>query len=237
MGRCFLPASDGQLLSWSINALKRLSEDAGAFGVSMQQLEAFQQAQEAYALAYHRATQPGTRTVCTVQGKNDARKRLKEQARLISRTVHGAASVSNEQKTLLGLSVRGERRRIRRPSAAPGLWIEWTQGRLVRVRLGDAEVTRRGRPPGVQGARVMTHVGDQPPETLSQWNFERNTTQLTYDLLFPPSLEPGTKVWICAAWFNPRSEEGPACEPRMTQIGFGGSVQPETLRTVLRSAA
>jgi hypothetical protein len=56
------------------------------------------------------------------------------------------------------------------------------------------------------------------------------------DLLFPPSLEPGTKVCICAAWFNPRSEEGPTGEPQMTQIGFGGSTQPASQQRTQRAA-
>ena len=42
------------------------------------------------------------------------------------------------------------------------------------------------------------------------------------DIDFATTLPGGTKVWLTAAWFNPRMQTGLACDPVPTQVNFGG---------------
>jgi hypothetical protein len=94
----------------------------------------------------------------------------------------------------------------------------------VRIRLSDATGVRRGKPAGVQGARLYTHVGPAAPVEIRDWNFEGQTTRVTADVEFPLTTPPGTVVWITAQWYNPRGETGPGCPPVSTTI-VGGAMR------------
>src|SRR5438067_1011799 len=96
----------------------------------------------------------------------------------------------------------------------------WT----VRIRLYDiASVAMRGKPPGVNGAAVFSHVGETAPTDIGAWQFQGNTGKTNMDVVFPNTIAPGAKVWLTAFWFNGRKQSGPACNPVSTNLQ-GGSV-------------
>ena len=74
-------------------------------------------------------------------------------------------------------------------------------------------------------------MGATPPAELSAWKFEGNTGRTTIDVLFPTSVASGATVWFTAFWFNPRKQQGPACDPVPVLTGSF------TKRGLLESAA
>lgn len=107
---------------------------------------------------------------------------------------------------------------------APGVALEvmsvvdWT----VRIKLHDTNPSsKRGRPPFTAGANVF--VGTTPPPELSAWKFEGSASRTVMDVLFSPTIAPGARVFLCARWFNPRSQSGPLCSPVATNLQ-GGAV-------------
>jgi hypothetical protein len=132
--------------------------------------------------------------------------------------------VTDAQKLALGLSVRNAPSPIPPPAVAPGLDVLSVSGFTVDIKLHDASVSgKRGKPPGVSGASVFTHVGETAPADLGAWQFEGNTGQTKLSVPFPNTLAAGAKVWITAFWFNPRKQSGPMCAPVSTNLP-GGSV-------------
>ena len=81
--------------------------------------------------------------------------------------------------------------------------------------------TRRGKPLGVAGASVFSFVGPTAPAELAAWKFEGNTTRTRVDVLFPADTPPGSKIWVCAFWFNPRAQAGPTSAPVSTNLPGG----------------
>ena len=71
---------------------------------------------------------------------------------------------------------------------------------------------------------MFSYVGPVAPTDVNGWKYEGSTGRVTkIDVSFDSSLPAGTKVWICAFWFNGRKQSGPVCAPVSTNLP-GGSV-------------
>src|SRR5690606_26227668 len=108
------------------------------------------------------------------------------------------------------------------PATAPVVTIVSTLGRIVRIRLRDSvDAVSRGRPHGVAGATVLAYVGEEAPASPMEWSFLFNTSETIVDVEFSASVPPGSRVWLTAFWYNPRSQSGPAAAPVSARIGDG----------------
>jgi hypothetical protein len=72
-----------------------------------------------------------------------------------------------------------------------------------------------------QPPQSSTARPSRPTDTLAAWKFEGNTTRNRFDILFDAGIAPGAIVWICAFWFNPRTQQGPTSEPVSTRVQGG----------------
>jgi len=72
------------------------------------------------------------------------------------------------------------------------------------------------------GASIFSFVGPTPPTEISDWKFEGSAGRVTkIDVTFPSTLAAGTKVWLCAFWFNGSKQSGAACDPICTNLPGG----------------
>src|SRR5205814_9707407 len=113
------------------------------------------------------------------------------------------------QRAGLGLTVPKQKSPIARPADAPAVHVMETMGRTVKLRITDAEVIVRAKPPGAVTAAVLSFVGEQPSDRNDDWKLEFTTTRRFAEIRFPNSLPPGSRVWIRAYWMNPRQQRGP----------------------------
>jgi hypothetical protein len=218
------PNTDAGLLAWSLNLSTLITSTPTAYGLVTADATAYAALHASFASALAECD-PGVRNKAAVAAKNAAREALKNAARLLAKRIDGTATVTDAQKIELGLTVRSQPSPIPAPSHAPALDVVSVSGRTVKIRLHDAtDASRRGKPAGVAGATVFSFVGEDAPTDPSAWKFEGNTTLTSFDIVFPNSVAPGTKVWTCAFWRNERDASGPACEPVSTNIQFGNSV-------------
>jgi len=113
------------------------------------------------------------------------------------------------------------------PTQAPQLDIVSVVGRTLKLRLRDSVTGERKKPAGVQGATLVSYVGETIPSSIRDWSFEANTTRTDAELVFDDSIPMGTKVWVACFWYNRKGESGPACSPVSTHLGFGAMSQAE----------
>jgi hypothetical protein len=177
-----------------------------------------------YAAALAAASNPTTRTRGSVSTKNDCRKLLKRFARKLSRIVQAHPDTTNQQRIMLGLSVRqggGGSPVIAAPQQRPGLQILHTMGRRVRVQLWRAGTSARGREPGASTATIFSFVGENAPADLRKWTFEMTLSKTNFDLEMHSDVPPGSKVWLAAIWSAPTGAPSPMSMPASTYIGDG----------------
>ena len=226
MPRDYIPSTDAALLAFSAQFSAKVTAGPVPLGVTAAIATQLATYQSAYATALAAATNPATRGQSTVFAKNEARVQLVSYIRHVAGQIQGTMSVTAQQKQDLGLTVRDvEPTPIPPPANAPGIMIKSTFGTTVRIKLIDTtNPTRRGKPPGVDGASVFSYVGDEAPADPSVWKFEGSTTRTTVDIDFPNTIAPGSKVWLTAFWFNPRALSGPGCPPVSTNLPGGSAM-------------
>jgi len=217
-------AVEGDLVTTSANFASLITATPTVFGLTAAQATAYGVVNTAYATAYAAAIDPSTRTPVTVSAKNTARKNLRNEAKLFAKIVEATLTVTDSQLLSLGLTPRTAPAPVPVPSDGPSLRVVSVSGFIVKIRLGDAASgSKRGKPPGVSGAAVFSHVGETAPLDIGAWQFEGNTGRVTVDVQFPNTIAAGAKVWITSFWFNGRKQSGPLCAPVSTNLQ-GGSV-------------
>lgn len=219
MSTDFFPKREADVVTWSNNFKTKTTATPAAFGLTAAQATAYGALHDLYVADYQTASNPDTRSPSAIIAKDQSLANLAANARLLARIVQATPTVTNAQKSDLGLTVRHARAPIPAPATAPDIDVVSVSGNTVRIRLHDvANPTRRGKPAGVAGAAVFSFVGTAAPTEESAWNFEGNATRTSVLVVFPPATPPGARVWFTARWFNPRQENGPAATPVGTNI-------------------
>lgn len=237
MRTSYFPSTDLGLLGWTKNLSDRLVESPEPYGIAPETAAAFAALQAAFADAML-AVDPGVRNKASVAAKNDLREAIKASARLIRSIVFGQATVTDEQKIQLGFNVPRAKTSIPAPETAPAVSVSSTDGHTVKLRLSDSTTLARSRPPGATSANIFRFIGDEPSDDLSKWTLALSTTRRFARIILPASVPPGTRVWFCAYWTNPRSQPGPMSRPAGAWIQFGGSMVLANLdRTTTAAAA
>ena len=217
------PSTDTGLLAWSQNFSTLLSAQPTVYGCTLAQAASYAALNSSFTTAMA-AVDPGVRSKSAVAAKNTARAALKTNAKQLAAVVMAQPGVSNAQKIALGLKPRAVPTPTPVPADAPGLDVVSVSGFGARIKLHDSAIgSRRGRPAGVSGASVFSHIGPTAPADLGTWHFEGNTGLTVVDIVFPNTTPAGTTVWFCAFWFNGSKKPGPTCPPLSTNLP-GGAV-------------
>ena len=179
--------------------------------------------QSAFAAALSASQSPATRGKSTVLLKDSLKRDLTGYSRLLVRTVQGVSTLTNQQKSDLGVTVRTIPGSIPAPGTAPQIDFIAVSGRKVKIRLHDsASGSKRGRPPAVKGVSIFSHVGPAAPGTIADWTFEGNTSKTLMGVQFPDTVPAGSLIWLTAFWYNAKSQAGPMTAPVSTNIAGGG---------------
>lgn len=217
----FYRKKDALLLTESNTFSSLINGSASTYGLTTAQASDYADLNNLYATAYNTALTPATRTRVTVLAKNEARKNMVELARQLADYIIGNMDVTNAQLAELGLDPRTSRTPAPVPETAPDIDILSVVGRVIKIRIHDASVGKRGKPKYVKGATVFVHYGPTPPEDVSSWTFAGSITRNVFEWTVPGTVAPGSQVWITAFWFNNKSQAGPAALPVSTYTQYG----------------
>jgi hypothetical protein len=167
---------------------------------------------------------PGTKTRVAVELKNASKDDLVSYLRSLVRVVQNAITTTNAMRAELGIPLRDYLPSpIGVPGSAPILTVRKVWGHQFTCRLESADVEGRGLPPGVLGAQVYTFVGDEPASDTQVWVNQGLVTRTNFVIQLADETPAGAKVWITAAWVNPRGQAGVACTPVMSGVGYEGA--------------
>lgn len=220
--RSTIPQADGALLAWAQNASAKISLSPTTYGLTAAIATSLASALSGYQTALA-ACERFSRNRTSVIAKNAAKDLLVAQCRDIVGLVDYTSTVSDEERSELGIPPRKQRTPIGPPTFAPEIDIVSVVGRTVTVRVHGTEGSRRGRPAGVAGLQLYSYAGTNPPQDPNLWRFEGASTLTVTTVEFPLSVEAGTQVWFKACWTSPRNQCGPASAAVPTYIQYGAS--------------
>lgn len=224
-GTSWLPLTDEGLRTFCESFLSTITPVPTDFGLAASDVTLLNTRTTSYVDALATSTEPSTRTRPAVAAKRMAKAALIQTMRNLYKKVL-AANLGEDKMEQLGLRPRDvQPTPIPVPAMSPQINIVKREQNTVTVKFTDpTDPTRRGRPPGVDGIAIFSHVGEVAPTTNAGWNFEGNSTRMKIDVVFPASVTPGSKVWLTAFFFNPRAMSGPAATPVSTYLPGGAAM-------------
>ncbi len=177
-----------------------------------------------YEAKFQAATEPATKSRANTFASKQARDVMVSYIRGLVATIQGTATVTDQMKYDLGITVRGLNppSPINPPDEAPMMEIMWVKGRLIGVRVHAADSARRGRPVGVQGCSICMYTGPLPlPTEVTAWTTIGESTRTIFEAEVPSTIAAGTTVHLVSYWKSPRLMSGPASAPVSVVIGAG----------------
>ena len=220
-----IPTKDSLLAGWSSNADEKLTASAVTYGCTPAQATQYNTLHVAWMAAYDAvvaAKANGSQTKQLTQAKDTAKANLLQFAREIYAFVQASLTVTDENKTALGVLVRDK---VPSPKPmltyAPTMEVVSVFGRQVRLSITDGSDTRRQRPFNANGVTLYSFVGENAPSGADGWVPE-GVVSKNQVIVEVPNVAPGTKVWFTCAYYNARGA-GPACTPIFTYTNHQGA--------------
>lgn len=223
----YIPTREPELVPWVNNLNEKLADEPGDYGQTADSIAPFVAAHGAFVAAYAKANDPSTRTSANIADKNTKKKAMLDAVRPLVQTIQNWPGMTNQKRDLLEIPVRDQDPTpIGPPEEMPILRVARVTGRVLDLEVrsvtpnGNKETRRK--PVGVRAVWLRTHVGENPPAVLDQWQFRGGSTKSNPQIVFGPEVAPGTPVWVTAQWVNPTDVPGPACAPVKAHISFQG---------------
>lgn len=222
MAKETLPVTDNGLKDWAVNADTKITADPPGFGRTILEAAAYHGVVQIYTDALALAQDPTTRTHPNVLAKQSAKDSLIEASRFLINAIKGDSSVSDAKRAELMIEPRKAPTPIPPPDATPVIVVKSINGRTVVVKLKQPEGLGRGRPAGVACAAVFSYVGPEPvPDDITKWEAQGTCSNTEFTIDFPLSVPGFSKVYLTAAWKNPRQQAGPLADPIFLFLGSG----------------
>lgn len=219
-GKHYVPRNENQLAAWSSQLVATLSASPGAYGASSAEVAALAAVQSSFASAWKLVQQPRLRSRPYIAVKDEKKRLLVSTTQSLVQRMQNWTGMTDDKRIELGIPVRGwggRRARISRPTEAPVLQVRMVYGRRISLRLSRAG-GGAGKPTGVRGAFVYRYVGAEPPASEKAFEFVGSWTNTRPVVVMGNEVEPGTTVWLCAAWVSPTHQAGPACLARSAMV-------------------
>jgi hypothetical protein len=229
-GTMAVPTLDAPLAQYSTNFNTLGVAQPADFGLSAAQMTQYTTLHNSWMSAYNAAKVDGAKSKALVMAKNDAKAALLVYARELYSFIQASLTVSNENKTLIGVRVIDrEPSPVPPPALAPLVTLVSVIGRVARYKLVDAQFPNsRRKPINAEGATILSFVGTNPPPVPPSsesggagWKIEGQTGRTTFTVQFPDSVAPGTPCWVTVVWYNRRGEYSPACAPVQAYLQIG----------------
>jgi hypothetical protein len=223
-----VPTLDASLAQWSTNFNTRGVAAPADFQLTAAQMTAYTALHTAFIDAYDAAKADGARSKALIVAKNDAKRDLLSYARELYGFIQSSLTVTNENKTLIGVTVRDTvPSPVPAPAVAPILTVVSVTGRIVRYQVRDAaNQSGRAKPGNARGVLILTYVGENPPASSSGgWTIQGESGKTTAVIEYPETVGAGEKCWATAMWVGTRGEFSPACTPLATYLQVGPAAE------------
>lgn len=223
MSKSFIPTREDALVVWSNAFASGIASLTTAVGISSSQSTAFATLNTAWVTAHTVANNSATRSPANIILKDQAKAAMIANARELAGIVQKFPGTTDDARSVLGLNVpKPGPTPTPVATEAPELTVASVVGHIINVRVREKDAEKRGKPEFTFGAVVMSYIGATPPETAAGWQYEGTPTRADFPIQMSGTLAAGTKVYLTAAWQNPRGILGPLCTPVTTYIAYGG---------------
>jgi len=197
----YIPATDAGLITWGDNFATLLTADPTAYGEDAASALVVQNAFDAYEAAYNLANDPSTRTPSTVADKDAERVSFEAAARPTAQRINARSSVTNIQRSDLGITIRKTTRTpVPPPATAPAVTLRSQIPGVATIQIRDeATPTSKAKPLGVIGVDLHVQVGGTSPVDFEAVPLAKTVGKTPNTLEFDPG-DAGSTAYVVARW-------------------------------------
>lgn len=201
MAAAYIPAPDADFDAWSDNFATLLTADPTAYGEDAAVALTVQNAYDAWNAAYLLAINPSTRTPSTVADKDAARVTLDATARPVAMRINARSSVTNLQRSDLGITIRKTTRTpVPAPATAPAVTLRSMIPGVATLGIRDESTpTSKAKPLGVRGAELWVQVDAVPGVDPANATLDKVSTKTPNTLSFTAP-QAGQVATVWARW-------------------------------------
>lgn len=189
MAAPYIPAPDAMFSNWLLNFSTLISANPTSFGLVAADATAIAAQNSAFQTAYTAAVDPTTRTSATVAAKDSAKSSALFVVRPYAMRINGSASVNNQQRVDLGLTVRkAVPTPVAPPTSAPALQIIGATPGNVKLGYKDtAQPDGKAKPYGAVAIQLYSVAGVSAAVDPSQAAFMAQVTKSPFLVTFDGS--------------------------------------------------
>lgn len=222
MPKSYMPSRESDLLTWVNNLNTKVAAGPEGYGLTIEQAGSLAAAVAAFATAYQTANGSDTRSPANIEVKNTAKDAMIVLVRALVKICQAWPEMTDDKRALLGITVPDtDPTPVPIPTSAPKVSVASVSGRLFDVELRKDDSPSRSKPTGVRAAWIYTAFGEEQPTTFEVFNFRGEARKTDTQIVMPPSVAPGTKVWVAACWVNAAGKPGPVSMPIATWTTHG----------------
>jgi hypothetical protein len=206
----FIPAADSDFDLWQDNFTTKVVAAPATYGLTTAYANSLQTYSTSWGTAYTAAVTPSTRTSVTIATKDSTKATLKAFIRVGARIVQATPSVSNADKTALGLPIQSiTPSPVPVPSTNPTLELSNVGPHRHRIRYADQSTPLSSRKPnGVSQMILHYKVSATPITAVADLTHCLPVTRTPMEIEFD-SADVGKQVYYAGNWTNRKGQEGP----------------------------
>lgn len=197
----YIPATDSGFDAWADNFATLLTAGPTAYGEDAASALVVQTAYDNWAAAYLLTTNPATRTPSAIADKDAERVNCDAATRPVAQRINARSSVTNTQRSDLGITIRKTTRTpVPPPATAPALILRSQIPGVAAVQIRDeATPTTKAKPLGVIGVDLHVFVGASPPASFEDYPLAKTTGKTPNSLGFSGA-QSGETANVVARW-------------------------------------
>lgn len=208
MSQDYIPRSDADLLSFANNFKTVTAKNLATYSLNATDDTELENIIGSFANAYNDNNSAQTAARAARQAKEDAKVLLISKLRELAQRIQVTASVTNEQKAELNLTVSdGTKTASGVPTTRPIAQIDTSQPLRHTIKFYDNASESKARPSGVMGAEVWVKIGGEATMNEDDYKFLALDTASPYVAIHKAE-DIGKKAHYLLRWVSTRGEKG-----------------------------
>lgn len=219
MTQPYIPSADANALTWMNAFSSGISANFAAFQLTQADADAIAQAVAEFQQAYSIATQPGTRTVETVNAKDVKRNAAEALCRQYAVGIKINAGIDDSLKLSIGVRPVNENREpIYCPMTVPLINVVAATPGVHTITFADSlDPNKRAKPFGAAAIQLYLHMGDEATTDENLASFAGMFTRNPVGYEFSPPDDGKMATWF-AKWVGKRGDTSPFSLPVSMRI-------------------
>ena len=219
MSQSYIPAEDGEALTWMRAFSNGITADPALYMVTVGDAAAIAAEVDGFETAYFTANDPSTRTQAAVSLKNQTRTSVEQICRHYAKLIKYNAGISDQAKIDIGVRPENSSREpINCPQSSPLVNILGNTPGTQTLRYSDSGTPdSAAKPFGAIQLQVFVAIADAPTDNADDASYYGGFTRNPIPVAFAEA-DDGKVASYFARWVGRKGDHGPWSQPVSMRI-------------------